>query len=333
MDSIKPQVLDLSSLSTSQAGFATLVKEALGPAQSEYPKLHLLHVAFKEDEPDIHSLAEIACDQVINYVIPKRKIKQAADASAKTPFDASIWSALQREARAAFIRYNENSLAKSPNASSDSNTRYAEIGEVIAFCLACHYLEAGQVAAKMALKTNSQMPGYGVDGIHARAEDDGTLTVFFLEAKMVNDAKSGMTQYLDSSTKFYSDRRQKANEQRIARDLSNFDILESAAKDAAIDYFNPYNGSSSRVRERFVGVIIYDEELYKNKLPLSDTEPLDIHEKHFVSKYIALHPDLLDSCRTKLTNRDSEHARYRAYYIAVPSTSELKRLFSEAMKK
>lgn len=36
----------------------------------------------------------------------------------------------------------------------------------------------------MALKTSSEMPVFGLDGIHATIDSKGTLTVFYLESKM-----------------------------------------------------------------------------------------------------------------------------------------------------
>jgi hypothetical protein len=55
--------------------------------------------------------------------------------------------------RDVFINFNE----KHPS-------RASEVGEVLAYCVTQHYLSAAQVAAKMALKTSSNMPVHGLAG-------------------------------------------------------------------------------------------------------------------------------------------------------------------------
>lgn len=317
----------LKELLTPQKDFSVLMKTAVLSKDTEAPRVDLLYLRYREATPDEDGLAEIVCHQVVNYALPKRKIKELLSQLEQGTLDLSLHSKLLAEARRAFIEYDDN--AQGPRA----NVRYAEIGEVIAFCVASHYLSAGQVAAKMALKTNSEMPVYGLDGIHIRAEPDGTVTIFFMEAKMVGDAASGGTQYATSAGGFSKDRAHKLNEQRIARDLSNLDILEKAAKEAALDYFDPYSQKQEKVRERFVGVVVHSNEGYAEKLPVSDATPLDAHEQKFLAGYSAQHPELSKKMKKALENAAVECGACRTFFLAVPDVDKLKKLFSEAMRR
>lgn len=315
---------DFSDLLTEQSNFAACMKVALESIDTDAPRVDHLFLRFKESIPDENTLAEVICHQVVNYAIPRRKIRELL-ARIKNPLDFSEHSKILSEAKRAFIRFDSQATG------CRANIRYGEIGEVIAFCVASHFLGAGQVAAKMALKTNSEMPVFGLDGIHVRGENDGTITVFFMESKVVGDAKSGGAQYSDSAGGFDQDRAHKLNENRIARDLSNFDLFEGAVREAALEYFNPYGEASENVRERFVGVIVYSEPAYEKRIPVNDATPLTAHEANFLIHYTAGHADILKSLKQSLKNKKAEPGRCRAFFLAVPDSAKLKELFAKEM--
>ncbi len=318
-----PSMPDFTPLHTQQDDFQVVVKCAVESEGTHAPRVDLLFVRFREATPDDKGLAEVVYHQVVNYALPKRKVKELL-ASAK-PGDFSAHSKLLSEARRAFIAYN------SQNTDPRSNIRYAEIGEVIAFCVASHFLNAGQVAAKMALKTNSEMPVFGLDGIHVKAESDANITVYFLEAKMVGDAESGASQYAKSAAGFAKDRAHELNEKRIARDLSNLDLLEAAARASAIEYFDPYGEKQTNVRERFVGIIIHSESAYSDKLPVNDATPLEAHQSHFSKRYSESYPKLSESLKKSLKSAGVEPGKCRTFFLAVPDTETLKQLFAKEM--
>ncbi|TLD68957.1 DUF1837 domain-containing protein [Phragmitibacter flavus] len=316
---------EFSALLTAQQDFSVCVKCAKESVDTDAPRVDYLYLRFKEATPDEAGLAEIVYHQIVNYAIPRKKIRELIERSQSNPLDFSLHSKIFEEAKRAFIRYD--SKATGPMA----NIRYGEIGEVIAFCVASHFLTAGQVAAKMALKTNAEMPVFGLDGIHVRGESDGTITVYFMEAKVVGEAESGAEQYAKSAGGFDNDRKHKLNEQRIARDLSNFDMFEGALREAALNYFDPYGQASENVRERFVGVVVYSEPLFGTKIPVNDATPLDAHEKHFVKSFESLFGGFKSALEKALKSHSAEPGRCRAFFLAVPDTGELKKRFAQQM--
>lgn len=315
----------LAALLTAQQDFSVCVKCAKESVPTDAPRADYLFLRFKEATPDEAGLAEIVYHQIVNYAIPRKKIQELVQRAQSNPLDFSLHSKIFEEAKRAFIRYD--SKATGPTA----NSRYAEIGEIIAFCVASHFLTAGQVAAKMALKTNGEMPVFGLDGIHVRGEDDGTITAYFMEAKVVSDAQSGAIQYAASAGGFDNDRNHKLNEQRIARDLSNFDMFEGALREAALNYFDPYGQASENVRERFVGVIVYSEPLFGEKIPVNDATPLKAHEEHFLKRFEVQFADFSAALKRALQKHNAEPGRCRAFFLAVPDTKKLKKLFAKQM--
>ena len=312
----------LPKLLIEQPDFQNQVRQAVSSDIQDQMKVDLLYLAFKEDRVSENEFVEILFHQIINYALPISKRKEIYDASGNA-LDMSKHMKLFSEARRSFIKFNESKRKPQTDA------RYSEVGELISFCVASCYLNSPQIAAKMALKTNSEMPVFGLDGIHAKFETDGTLTVYYLESKMTKDSDGGAKQYADSSAKFEDDRKHKLNEYRIVRDLSNLDALEGEERDLASKYFDPYSSENTNVRERFVGIIAYSEPLYQEKLAVSDSDPIDIHEVTFKNNYSEKHDDFKASLIKELENKGATIGKNRIFFLAVPCVMKIKELFAE----
>lgn len=311
----------MDELLVPQKEFDTIIKKLfLCDAEPVSPELRLLYLAFAEDQPLIERFAHVLVDQITNYVIPVNK-RNKIFADLKSGIDISMLSKLFIEARAAFIKYNPN--AKNQN-------RYTEVGELISFCLANSQFEAVQLASKMALKTNSEMPVYGLDGIHGKINKDGSLTIFFIEAKVTDDLESGIDQLGNSIEKFNDKDRIIRNEYRIINDLSNLDALQGQARIDAMEYFNPYSSSSCNIRERYIGSIIYSADEYKNKVEINDDEPIDIHELNFTDQ-IQLNKDNIKETIKKKLSKINNIQKVRVALIAIPNVDELKSSFAKAL--
>ena len=311
----------LEKLLIMQSDFSNQIGLAVESNASDSPKVDLLYLKFKEDRPAENEFVEVIFHQLMNYALPAKKRQEIYGQSGNI-LDTSKHVKLFAEARRSFIAYNAS------HPSSQSENRYSEVGELISFCVASQYLGAAQIAAKMALKTSSEMPVFGLDGIHARFEPDSSLTVFYIESKMTSKADSGASQYAESAAKFEEDRKHKLNEYRIVRDLSNLDSLEGVEREIAINYFDPYGSKSEKVRERFVGIIVYSEPLYGKKLDVSDEQPIDIHENHFRVNYIQKRDVMTEYIRKYLVKSGATLGKSRAFYVAVPCTKTLKKLFA-----
>jgi hypothetical protein len=286
------------------------------------PPIALVFPKFKEDAPDIQALAEYLWLQAINYVIPLRKRRHAAKSasSSTTAGDLSLAQRLSREAKRAFIEFTN----KNPS-------RASEVGELLAYILALEHLNATQVASKLALKTNSNMPVHGLDGIHASFES-GIMTLYFLEAKLALSANSGVKEYVKSVAGFGTSRKQYLLEYEILSDLGNLDALPSAEKEKALEYLDIYGSKKGKRLERAVGVICHTEKKsYGSKLAKSSITTPDQHEAHFETEYSKLFEHHHHLVANRLAKAGVDPNDCLVFFLAFPDIADLRSKFYEVM--
>lgn len=284
------------------------------------PRTCLLHVRFNEDKPQVEALARFLWKNCTNYALSRRRRaafrKALIDAS-----EADISSAadIVNVVRDVFIEFRE----KYPS-------RASEVGEVLAYCVALHYLNAAQMAAKVSLKTSPNMPVHGLDGIHAIFSNNA-LTMYFLESKLSKTAGDGAREYAKSIAAFLTDEKQYLREYELVGDLGNLDALEGGARELALQHFDVLGHPEIPRRERSVGVICYTEKKhFENKLPISDGD-IDIHEKHFSKNFsadIAHHQSLVSKNLLKLK---VPLEKCSVFFVAVPDVNLLRKSFYTAM--
>jgi hypothetical protein len=223
-----------------------------------------------------------------------------------------------KAARDAFIAFNE----KNPS-------RASEVAEVLAYCVVQHYLDASQVVAKMGLKTSSNMPVHGLDGVHAKYEN-GALTIYFLEAKLAKSANGGAKDYAESASSFLSNRSQYLREYQIVAELGNLDALNEPERQLALDHFDILGKPKIQRRERYIGVICYSEKKYEDKLAVTEGS-IDVHEKHFTAILAAKHSHHRAVALKHLKNNGATPRKCMVFYIAVPDVNALRKSFYQEM--
>ncbi|RVU05553.1 DUF1837 domain-containing protein [Rhizobium sp. RMa-01] len=284
-------------------------------ALGDGPRTFLLHVRFNEDLPKIEDLARYLWEQCFYYALPRRRQLALKKEAEKDP---SAMLRVGKAARDAFIAFNE----KNPS-------RASEVAEVLAYCVVQHYLDASQVVAKMGLKTSSNMPVHGLDGVHAKYEN-GALTIYFLEAKLAKSANGGAKDYAESASNFLSNRSQYLREYQIVSELGNLDALEEPERQLALDHFDILGKPKLHRRERYIGVICYSEKKYGDKLAVTDG-PIDVHEKHFTAAYAAKHGPHRAAALKHLKNNGATPRKCMVFYIAVPDVNALRKSFYQEM--
>jgi len=292
------------------------------PASSAQPGVVILFPRFREAEPDIQALTEFLWLQAVNYVIPLRLRQRAKEemAASATGGDLSAANRLVQRTRQTFIEFNK----KYPH-------RASEVGELIAYLIALKHLNAIQIASKMALKTNGNMPVHGLDGIHARFSG-GIMILYFMESKLAKSAESGVQDYAESVDGFGDNRKQYLLEYEIIADLSNLSALSEEDQKAALEYLDVYGPKKDQRIERSIGVVCYtDKDLYAVQLPKSDSTPPSAHEAALaerLSKKYAVHRDLLSNA---LTKKGIDLAVCKVFFIPFPDVDLLREGFYKAM--
>ncbi|MES2490663.1 MAG: DUF1837 domain-containing protein [Pseudomonadota bacterium] len=301
----------------------TFIARCPGPPDLGDPPTILLYPRFKEDAPDISAFAEWLWINAINYAIPLRKRKLAQQTAGAGPSGADLASTarLYLEAKRAFLNFNKA-----------YPSRASEVGELIAYLVALRFLNAGQLASKMALKTNTNMPIHGLDGVHASFEN-GVMTLYFLESKLAKTAASGAKEYAESVKGFGNSRKQYLVEYEILSDLGNLQALSDEQKLLAMEYLDIYGKKKSQRIERSIGVICFTEgNHYSNKLQKNKATPPAAHEKNFSSIYEADHARHLAAVKKYLDEKDVKSDECEVFFVAVPDVNVLRELFQEHMK-
>lgn len=292
------------------------------------PKLdqpRLLYLRMHGNQPQIDLLAELLTDLLVDYAVPLGKRRQAnvASAASRSGGSTAAHARLVREAKQLLLKYTE-----------DYKARYGEIGELLSYAIAVHYMGAAQVGSKMALKTNSNMPVHGVDGLHVRANEDGTITFFVLESKVVPNATSASRDLIDSISAYQADRAKLLNELRLVIDMSNLDVLTGAQREEAKSYFDAYSstGNYRKRRDVHLGSLVISEKAYQNKLAYDPKADYDVHERHLESLYKAKHPQFQRNLARQAAAKSVNLDNCIVFLIAVPDVDELKRAFAALNK-
>lgn len=301
------------------AGIDSVLKEVEEDPRLEQPRL--LYLRMHEDQPQLQMLAELLTDLLVDYALPLAKRRQAnlAGATSRSGGSMAAQARLVREARQLLLKFTEEHKA-----------RYGELGELLSYAIAVHYMGAAQVGSKMALKTNSNMPVHGVDGLHVRANQDGTITFFVLESKIVPNATNASRDMISSISEYQKDRAKLLNELRLVNDMSNLDALEGAQRDEAKSYFDEYSstGNYRRRRDMYLGSLVISEDAYQDKLAYDPNADHDAHERHLESLYKAKHQRFRDNLARQAEAKDVNLAKCVVFMIAVPDVDELKHAFA-----
>lgn len=300
-------------------GLDNVLKEVDSSPRLEQPRL--LFLRMHAEEPQLHSLAELLTDLLVDYAIPlnKRRQANAAGCSSTTKGNTVMHARLYREAKRLLIEYEQANQG-----------RYGELGELLSYALAVHHLGAAQIGSKMALKTSQGMPVHGVDGLHVKPNSDGTVTFFVLESKVMPDATDASRDMVASISEYRADRSKKLNELRLVTDLSNLDSLTGEQRDAAKSFFNAYEGNGQHLKRRdvHVGSLVFSEDAYRDRLPVDHSNPITIHEEHLEALYKKKHPRFKANLSRQAAAKKLDLGNCIVFFVAVPDVNELKSIFA-----
>ena len=140
-------------------------------------------------------------------------------------------SILESRARALFIKANQ------------TTNRNGEAGELLLYLLTEWILGAPQLIAKMALKTNPNMPVHGADGVHVRyRESDKKLLLYWGESKLYADVGEAITAAAKSISEALKPQKLQ-HEINLVQQNIDFSGLKPEEKEALLRYLNPFEES------------------------------------------------------------------------------------------
>jgi len=163
-------------------------------------------------------LVDTVCSLVIEYAIPRSKIREAVESC-----NSGHLGPIQRlaaEARSLFTHLNQT----------------GEGGELLLFCLAELVLGFPQVMAKMHLKTAPAVHYHGADGVHASVDPEtGKLCLWWGESKLHKTAAGATRECLKSLAPLLTERQSSTAKRARELQLLRYGIdLDDAALEGAI---------------------------------------------------------------------------------------------------
>src|SRR5690242_7092294 len=144
----------------------TVVCECAGVA------LRLHFPAFRQGKATVYEMIEAASLHMTSYALSRSEIAEIESKYGKIP---------AQQFRDVTTALNANALRLFKTASKLAG-RNGECGELLLYLLTEWVLGAPQFIAKMALKTNSELPVFGSDGIHVKyCAETGRLYLYWGE--------------------------------------------------------------------------------------------------------------------------------------------------------
>jgi hypothetical protein len=172
------------------------------------------------DQPRLQQLVNVVAEQIVDYCIPRSRILEAATHLNDTGSTDKVIR-LRREAQDLFTTL-ENS---------------GEGGELLLYTLLEVGLGIPQILCKMPLKTNAQLHYNGVDGVHAKALENGNLAVYWGEAKLYKSPAAAVDSAFESIAPFLLDDGTGASERDVLLLRDNADTGDPAMTAALKRFF------------------------------------------------------------------------------------------------
>lgn len=193
-------------------------------------------------------LVEAICDQVVDYAIPRSKIREAVELCEKKGNQAAILR-LAAEARLLFTHLKQT----------------GEGGELLLYYLAEAILGFPQLIAKMHLKTAAAVHYHGADGVHASTDPgDGSLCLWWGESKLHESATDATRECIRSLAPFLIE--PQSSSAKRARDLQllryGVDLDDELIEGAIKSYLDSSNPLYRKLKFGGLGLVGFNHECY-----------------------------------------------------------------------
>ncbi|MEM7540516.1 MAG: DUF1837 domain-containing protein [Pseudomonadota bacterium] len=248
------------------------------------------YLKFSDRLPAQRDLVAFLYQYIIYYCLPYAEI-QDAEAKYLLNNDLSVFQDLADKARRLFVRAREQeSISGEPS-------------ELLLFALLELVIAAPQVVSKMGLKTSGMMHFHGVDGIHAKLDDDGeTLILLWGEAKAHKGFSSALNDALDSITNFHSVAGTgvpRERELQIVHDHFSLATNDLAIRKKFFDYLDPYSNRTTEKIEAHACLLCFDFGIYET-IATGDKSKIEDEFKDRYERRVA-------TAKTLIENKVSGH--------------------------
>jgi hypothetical protein len=267
-------------------------------------------------QPSIPEMVDYLYHRIIPFCIPEIE-RQKADIKYNETKDYRYSMELCDQAKNLFVQARK------------SQKTSGEPAELLLFILLEAVLKAPQIACKMYLKTNRNVPVHGTDSIHARIGTLGNnLLIIWGESKMYQELDAALDKICESLLSFITKTQGHAPRDRDIEIMkSNLNITDPKLQKAILDHFDPYSEKSNKREEMFACLVLYDGPIYKNV----SGKTIDELENNFKAQYGQTIEEACKLFGTKLRDSDLCHCRIHFFLIPVPQVAEVRKIFFERL--
>ncbi len=305
----------ISSLAASHDDLGARLRtvSTLPSSQRSDVSVHAHYFAFRNGKPTMEDFVEILTTKLVGFCLPRREIRKAEERWKSLPHAKIIEDAARLQTRAV-------DLFKKANRDTNRN---GEFGEVIAYLLTESVLRAPQLVSKMSLKTNSQMPVHGSDGIHFKLEQPGgELRLFWGESKCYQSVGDAITQAAKSVAENLAHDKM-AHELFLIEQHADLEGFPAELSAAILDFLDPYSEKSNLRLDTSVMLIAFDFDGFAK---LEGLAP-DSIEVTFAEQIESELPDLIKRIDAALDAHAVPSHDLHLFFLPVPSIVKMRERF------
>lgn len=269
------------------------------------------YLGLRDSLPMLDELCAHLRKTLVDFCLPRLEILDAKNKYAENG-DETIFYDLLTKARRLFIK------------ARTQTKRSGEGGELILYCF-LELIKAPQIVSKMSLKTSSQMPIHGSDGLHIglgkEAED---LIFYYGESKLHSDFENSPSDALSSSIELANNYAQMQREIELITDHLPATGMTEDQTIAIKDYLNPYSEKNIKRKDAHACLIGFDFISYKEIESLKHKEAeLEIEKK---AKEFA--EEKLKNLKIRLKKEKYKKTNFIFFFLPVPSVEDFRVAFN-----
>ncbi|CAE6753001.1 DUF1837 domain-containing protein [Paraburkholderia nemoris] len=285
------------------------------PAVSAY----FLYPAFENGRPGVDALVQAMKLEIPSFCTTKQERAMAQSKDRESGLGIFETQMLVDGARDLFIK------------ATGGRANSGEGGELLLFAFIEHFLRAPIILSKMRLKTNTNMPVHGSDGVHARWDNEGNrLVVIFGESKVHATLPAALQSAAESVGSFVANVDDRKNHELLLTtrhiDLDGFPL---AYQDALKQYLHPFATEEGAQREdRFAILLAYTSAGYANLDKVAIAKAEAAFQKHYSGKLASA----LKLAKKHLADVHIALEQVDLFILPMPSVQEFRDKFDEALR-
>lgn len=256
----------------------------------------------------VDALVERLAEEVVDYCIPRSRISEAEEHLLEH-HSASKFTALATEARELFVKSEPS----------------GEGGELLLYLLLENLLRLPQLFCKMPLKTSSETHVHGVDGVHGKLLDDGTLALYWGESKLHATVNSAIDECFKSLAPYLTGGSSGPAKRDLLLLRENLDLGDDEVKAALLQFFDRSRPEAAKVQFRGACLIGFD---------LADYPEPFTQGKEEICEEVA---EAISKWHKRIGERVAEHAlnsfELEVFCLPMPSVKEFREKILERLSK